>query len=97
MAGNASHVGAVELFEGICVSVRCRGDKGALVGRSISVFILYIGGRSRDAQALFGDVRCIHAAFIGMVPSFDKGVERSDRAEMVAPGLGVDWKGHPSG
>ena len=72
MAGNATHVGAVQLFEGICVSVRCRGDKRALVGRSITMVILSIGGWSRDARAFFGDVRCLHAAFIGMNRFGDK-------------------------
>ena len=85
MSGNASHVGAIELFEGICVSVRRRGDKRAFVGRSISVVILCIGGRSQDARAFFGDVRGLHAAFIGMKRSFDKREERSETMAIAAP------------
>ena len=79
------HVGAVELFEGICVSVRRRGDKRAFVGRSISAFNLCIGGRSQDARAFFGDVRGLHAAFIGMK-------RFSDKPGNVARG----WRSRPS-
>src|SRR5262249_41698989 len=73
--GNALHVGPIQLFEGIGVSIDGHRDQLALVGRSrFSALTPSIAWRSVDAQPFFGDVPGLHGCNIGTRGSADEGL-----------------------